>query len=634
MHKRIHCFFLLILIFIGNIYFSPTQVLAQRNVCNMQLEAIHQHSRFLINFDTLSAQQLASKYLAEQGTCKGIGFFLTIWNLIDKRDTVATTKKTDEYLRYLKEIQADSSLYANYYTIKARKYIFIDADYSEALSSQLNAMRILESQKDTSLYIQNLIWAGVTWYRMGDIKKMQSYRTKATHLLPLVADYPRKAEHLCILSSMYYIRKGSDEHTKGQLDTACFFGEMALEKAKLFKNSVAELDSYIALSAIASFRKNDVLALTYLDTALRRAQPFKHDKAIAGVYQNISIIYRKQGNFNLAARYADSAVPFFVRFASPSLLASGYSSQYQAYKGLGDYQEALMAFEASTKINDSLLSLEKTKKVNELELKYNQSINEQKILTLQNRQQMYLFLAIFLFMAIAVAVIMVRQKNLTQKQKILEAEQRLNRARMNPHFFFNALASLQQLAHEKTDNMELVSSLAKFSHIMRDTLESTYKEFIVLQDEMDFLQQYLSLQQMRLSHRFAFEIQANESIETDDIAIPPMIIQPFVENAIEHGLYENDRQGNLSIMFKQEEKHLIVIIDDNGTGLKEKTNSSQHISRAIQIIKDRIYLLNESLKTNASFSINNKLHEAGVQVKIILPLLHIHEVSVPSNAIS
>lgn len=618
----------------GYIFWYPSQVVAQMNICNGQSEAINQYSQFLINFDTLSANKLAAQYFSEQGGCKGVGFFLTIWNLIDKRDTVATIQKTDEYLNYLKAIHADSSLYAIYYTIRARKYIFIDADYPEALSNQLNAMRILEMKKDTSLYIQNMMWTCVTWYRMGEIEKMKTYRSKATQLLQIVADYPRKAEHLVLMSSMYYLRKGEEEHTKGQLDTAYFFAKMAIEKARLFKNTVAELDAYTALSAIESFRKDNVMALAYLDSVLRKAQPYKHDKAIAGAYQNISAIYRKQANFKLAAQYADSAIPFFVRFASPLLLASGYTTQYKAFKGLGNYQKALNAFELSTKINDSLLSLEKTKKINELELKYNQSKNEQTILALQNRQQMYLFFAIFLFMAIAVAIIMVRQKNLKQKQKILEAEQRLNRARMNPHFFFNALASLQELAHGKMDNMELVSSLAKFSHIMRDTLESTYKEFIVLQDEMDFLHQYLSLQQMRLSHRFAFEIKANESMETDDIAIPPMIIQPFVENAIEHGLYDKEKQGNLSIAFMQENKNLIVIIDDNGTGLKEKSDSSQHISRAIQIIKDRIYLLNNSLKTNASFSINNKLQEAGVQVKIILPLLHIHEVSVQSNAIS
>lgn len=624
---------LVILMFTSKLFLYPSQLFAQKNSCTTQRETINKHSQYLINFDTLSANKLASKYLSEKGACKGIGFFLSIWNLIDKRDTTATNKKSAEYLQYLKAIHADSTLYAVYYTIKARKYIFMDADYPEALSNQLNAMRIFEQSMDTALYAQNLIWTCVTWYRMGEFEKMKALRSRTADLLKIAGDYPRKAEHLCILSSMYYVRKGEEQHTKGQLDTAYFFAKMAIEKARLFKNSVAELDGYTALSAIENFRKNKVMALAYLDSVLRKAQPFKHDKAIAGAYQNLSSIYRKQDDFYTAAKYADSAIPFFIRFASPLLLSSGYSTQYKAYKGLGDFQKALIAFEASTKINDSLLSLEKTKKINELEQKYNQSKNEQTILLLQHRQQMYLFIAIISLMVVTIAVFIMRQKNFQQKQKILEAEQRLNRARMNPHFFFNALASLQELAHEKSNSMELVSSLAKFSHIMRDTLESTYKEFIVLQDEMDFLQQYLSLQQLRLSHGFAFDIKANESIETDDVAIPTMIIQPFVENAIEHGLNNKEKQGNLSIIFRQENKNLIVTIDDNGTGLKEKNNSSPHISRAIQIIKDRIYLLNTSLKTNASFSINNKIHEAGVQVKITLPLLHIHDVSTPPHSI-
>jgi len=194
---------------------------------------------------------------------------------------------------------------------------------------------------------------------------------------------------------------------------------------------------------------------------------------------------------------------------------------------------------------------------------------------------------------------------------------------MNPHFFFNALASLQSFAIRENDGQAIAVNLSKFSHIMRETLESTYKEYITVEQEIDFLREYLDVQKIRFPQKFSFTIEADPDLETDEVQIPAMIIQPFVENSVEHGFSGIDYTGNIRVYFSKQGKELRILIEDNGKGLITGNQDKEgHVSRASQIIRDRIYLLNLKLRTKASFSIDSGNGQQGVQVKIHLPLLY------------
>jgi len=266
--------------------------------------------------------------------------------------------------------------------------------------------------------------------------------------------------------------------------------------------------------------------------------------------------------------------------------------------------------------------VEKTKEVTELERKYTQEKNENRIHELARQKQFYLLLALAGLLGLAVLAFFIRQQSLKNKQRILETEQRLNRARMNPHFFFNALTSLQLHALEENDGKTLASNISKFSHIMRETLESTYKEYVTVAQEKDFLEEYMELQSIRMPDRFRFSVTCASTVEPDETILPSMILQPFVENSIEHGFAGIDYAGQVDIHFDQAPGELLVRITDNGKGLLTgPKENNEHISRASQIIRDRIYLLNVKLRTKASFSIENNAHEKGVTVLIRLPLL-------------
>ena len=169
----------------------------------------------------------------------------------------------------------------------------------------------------------------------------------------------------------------------------------------------------------------------------------------------------------------------------------------------------------------------------------------------------------------------------------------------------------------------LASRLSQFSDVMRKTLESTYQEYTTIEQEMQFLNQYLEIQKNRYPIAFDFSIEAKEDVEIDELLIPPMIIQPFVENSIEHGMASIDWKGHISIRFEKRADELYVEVLDNGKGLQaEKVEKNEHISRASEIIKDRIYLLATKVKSKARFTIGKPPDGTGVLVAIYLPLLY------------
>jgi LytS/YehU family sensor histidine kinase len=143
-----------------------------------------------------------------------------------------------------------------------------------------------------------------------------------------------------------------------------------------------------------------------------------------------------------------------------------------------------------------------------------------------------------------------------------------------------------------------------------------------VKQEIDFLNEYLGLQLIRYPDKFTYEVNAGNDLEIDEVLIPAMIIQPFIENSIEHGFAGISYTGQIHILFSKDKNELQVEVTDNGKGLLTTVKENdEHISRASQIIKDRIYLLNSKLKTKAGFSIDNNETGKGVVVKIHLPLI-------------
>lgn len=217
------------------------------------------------------------------------------------------------------------------------------------------------------------------------------------------------------------------------------------------------------------------------------------------------------------------------------------------------------------------------------------------------------------------------QKRESAKRKLIETQLRGIRSQMNPHFLFNALSAIQNLIN-KGDTDRANHYLTEFSLLMRSTLEKTEKGLVPLADEIESIKKYLELEKLRFD--FEYRIKIAHQIDMYLTEIPAMLIQPFVENSIIHGLKESEGKKILEIVFNVEGDDLICTIDDNGIGINSSSKSKKRTYKrdgfGIKLAHDRISMINESHKTNSKVIIEDKsMNDAGASgtlVKVSIPL--------------
>jgi len=215
---------------------------------------------------------------------------------------------------------------------------------------------------------------------------------------------------------------------------------------------------------------------------------------------------------------------------------------------------------------------------------------------------------------------------------IRELEQLALKSQMNPHFIFNSLNSIQQYVMDK-DIEGANKFISGFSKLMRQTLHFSSKSTINLADETSYLSNYLQLEKDRLEDVFTYQVTINENIIPYDHFIPPMILQPFVENAVRHGVrHKTDNSGNISINFTECDHYLVCTIEDNGIGrkvsqqLKGLTNI-EYQSRGMSLTSERIKALNEKSVLKIELAIEDLLDKedqpAGTRITVKFPVMEI-----------
>jgi len=222
------------------------------------------------------------------------------------------------------------------------------------------------------------------------------------------------------------------------------------------------------------------------------------------------------------------------------------------------------------------------------------------------------------------------KKEAELKRQKIDLEMQALRAQMNPHFIFNSLNSISRFIL-KNQRVEANDYLTKFSKLIRMTLQHSAMTTIKLANELSMLQLYLELECLRFNKKIAYEFQCDPNLDSELIEIPPLLLQPYVENAIWHGLMLKKEDGHLWINIKQEEKYLVCSITDDGIGRKKaaelkNATAATHKSIGMNITASRIALLNQSKQLKSDVKIVDLVLEdgtpGGTQVIINLPLIY------------
>jgi hypothetical protein len=205
----------------------------------------------------------------------------------------------------------------------------------------------------------------------------------------------------------------------------------------------------------------------------------------------------------------------------------------------------------------------------------------------------------------------------------LTAEQKALRAKMDPHFMFNVMSSLQYLIIQKKNDKASVF-LNRFSSLLRNTLNQADIEYISLKDEIQFLKEYINLEKMRLEDLFSYEFEIDPELNLN-VQIPTFVLQPFVENSIQHGLRGKMEEGKLSIQMLRMGSFIKVIVEDDGLGYQHSLNTTKkkRVSHGIQTIKDRLKIYNGKQSPEAVLIEDLAIldeHRSGTRVTIIIKI--------------
>jgi LytS/YehU family sensor histidine kinase len=202
------------------------------------------------------------------------------------------------------------------------------------------------------------------------------------------------------------------------------------------------------------------------------------------------------------------------------------------------------------------------------------------------------------------------------------------RAQMNPHFIFNSLNSVYRYL-QLNDRKSAEDYLMNFSQLTRMVLENSMQHSVSLEDELKALELYLILESERLNHRFSFSIDIAEEIDAENTMIPPLLLQPFVENSIWHGMSDEAKKGKIDISVNQSGGQLVCVIQDNGSGRKRVNGQTAVLKKGrksvgMSLTQQRIDIINKTRSGKASVFVEDLVDSndrpSGLRVELTLPL--------------
>ena len=383
-------------------------------------------------------------------------------------------------------------------------------------------------------------------------------------------------------------------------------------------------------------------ALGYFQKSIVSAERSGNNDAKASSLEEIGKVYLARGDLANTEKYALKSLAIARQLQSAEWQSSAWESLYSVYEKRREYAKALDAYKQYIVFRDSVSNGEKQSAMSKKEMQFDferkeaatKADNDKKAAIAQaeiNRQDL-----IRKGMASGVVVILLaglssfvlykrrrdaeeRRKEADLRAKVSDTEMKVLRLQMNPHFIFNSLNSVSDyISRNETSTANYF--LSKFAKMMRQVLEHSEKSEITLAEDLRVVETYIQLEMLRLRNDLQYEIVIDKDIDPDATMVPPLIIQPFVENSIWHGLSGKAFSGKISIRITREDGMIYYIVEDNGIGRKEagKYTPAGKRSMGLRITRDRIDIINQTKGTSAGVEIFD-LSE-GTRVELKLPL--------------
>jgi tetratricopeptide (TPR) repeat protein len=415
-----------------------------------------------------------------------------------------------------------------------------------------------------------------------------------------------------------------------------YFGR-SLKMADSLNSQGDVAESYFGMGLVYDAKEDHVKALDYYQKAL------DNFKIIGNIYKTIELkqhlaeIYFDIKDYQKSIDYSMGCLSDARATGTKQYARDALKGLYRCYAEKKQFDKAFSFQTQYILLNDSILNEEKFRQLSEMQTRFDteKKESENRLLQQQFEIQSYQLariiglvfgLALLLLVSVVMAILIVRQNQMKAKQRNMQLEQKLLRSQMNPHFIFNSLIAIQSFIY-KNDPKEAGRYLSGFAKLIRHILENSREEYISLSKEIQTLEHYLELQKLRYDEHFDYTIEVDGNLDPEDISIPPMLAQPFIENSIEHGIKNLDVKGKIDIRFSIKNGQVLFQVTDNGVGIEKsvsmKQESQEHHSLATIITKERLFILNKRKSNKIRFvidelkdSLNNVL---GTQVSFTIP---------------
>ncbi len=552
----------------------------------------------------------------------------------------------------------------------------ISANYPQAIFFHQKALNVAKKISDPFFRIYSLNMIGVIYRRMDAVKSALEFHNKA---LALAKNVKIKTRPIIENIAISHNSIGNIYHLLQRDDLALEHFLAALEIEKKFDNKLGLAINYQNIGGIYEKRGNLKKALEYYKKSLSYNQQIKStvgkvicnnsigniylkkgniDKAIqkilpnlklasnlgdayylADVYVNLGKAYAKANNYNLAKKYLQKGLSIALDKKIPSVAQIAYQQFAEIESAQGHYKKALAYYKKFNEKQNEILNEKNRQLVADVIIKQIQLDNKDKIAALGQKNQLvtaklirtkktFYFTLLLVLLMIVLGLIFYKQRQLNNQRQLMNLEQSLLRARMNPHFVFNALNSLKMFIIQGRPK-EAVAYLSTFSKLVRTILQSTIVREVSLKEEIETLRMYVSIENIRFSNEINFDLNVSEKLDLNRIKIPPLLIQPFIENALWHGLSPKKGPKNLTVnIYPKDEFYYVIEIIDNGIGRKraEEINKSRTFKResiGIKLSEDRLRYFSRKFLNDYKITFedlyNHDGQPAGTKVIIEIP---------------
>jgi tetratricopeptide (TPR) repeat protein len=560
---------------------------------------------------------------------------LNLANILIYTNPDSAMKYSEEALQIAQKLQWQKGIALS---LRQQGYVYyVSSDYVKAMDYCIRALKVAER-------MNNDIFNASIYNNIGniyaDLKNYSKAMDYYSRYLAIAGKINSKVDEMNALINIGDIRTEMNDSQKG-----LEYFNRALSIATQLNNKRISAAILNNIGEIYLKQKNEKEASVYFQKCLSLSAETNNENAKATALNSLAEIYLHQRNYKQAVAFSRRSLQLSKELNDLGWQANAYETLSKTYEAKKNFEEALYNYKQSDLLKDSLLNGQKKQEITSLEMKYNFDRKEAEIKAAAdktqalaaaelNRQKVLknasLGIAVLLvLLGISGVVLYKRRKDTLEKKKEAEfnaqvayTEMKALRAQMNPHFIFNSLNSINDYI-DKHDTTTATLYTTRFAKLMRMILENSEQKEILLSEDLKALELYLQLESMRMENKFDYQIKVDEDIDPENTLIPPLILQPFVENSIWHGISKKQGPGKILISIKKEGNMINCIVEDNGIGMKEsavsKTENENQSKKSLgmKITKARIDIMNKMKKSNAKITESNL--EEGTKIEIQLP---------------